>query len=226
MKSVAGKPVPFNPRHVAEPNVTRLSRRIGLRTIPSIGAKGCPSGEQVVNGGFETGDFTGWTKTGNANRWEVGTVGTDFGLVVGACSSPVTPEEGSYMAFFHSISTDPMPPKTITGTLQQLFATPIPVACFTDASFFSIQTNWQGSGCPPEGLVVWQIEILYTDGTSTIVDISGDPPCSWEDHDLKSVLETGKTVKGIKITATIFGWAFPRPYTEVYIDACTLKCFI
>jgi hypothetical protein len=25
----------------------------------------CASGEQIVNGGFETGDFTGWTKTGD-----------------------------------------------------------------------------------------------------------------------------------------------------------------
>jgi len=25
-----------------------------------IGKKPCPSGEQIINGGFETGDFTGW----------------------------------------------------------------------------------------------------------------------------------------------------------------------
>ena len=25
----------------------------------------CPEGEQIVNGGFETGDFTGWIETGN-----------------------------------------------------------------------------------------------------------------------------------------------------------------
>ena len=34
-----------------------------LALIPSE-ALPCPTGEQIVNGGFETGDFTGWTVTG------------------------------------------------------------------------------------------------------------------------------------------------------------------
>jgi len=29
------------------------------------GSPSCPSGEQIINGGFETGDFTGWEETGN-----------------------------------------------------------------------------------------------------------------------------------------------------------------
>lgn len=184
----------------------------------------CPEGEQLTNKAFEDADFTGWTKTGNTNRWGVVTVGSDFDYVIGRCSPNVVPYEGSYMASFHSILGDS---GTVTGTLQQLFATPIPVACFTDSSVFEIRTNWQGAGCPPSGLVVWQIEILYTDDTSTIVDISGDPSCTWAVHDLKAVLEVGKTVKGIKITATIQGWNSDLgiPNVEVYVDAgtCTIS---
>lgn len=58
LKSVAGRQVPFMPQQFP----TRLSRRVGLRTMPSIGGKvPCPSGEQMINGDFETGDSTGWT---------------------------------------------------------------------------------------------------------------------------------------------------------------------
>lgn len=65
MLSVAGRRVPFNPRHMTKLNklnlVTRLSRRVGLKTIPSIGGKKPrPTEEKVTNRGFETGDTTGW----------------------------------------------------------------------------------------------------------------------------------------------------------------------
>lgn len=79
-----------------------MSKRIGLRTIPSIGAKvPCPSGEQFVNGGFETGDFTGWTHTGG---WKI---------------FPYDYHTGLYSAM---TSAD--------GVLEQDFSSPIPVACF------------------------------------------------------------------------------------------------
>mgnify|MGYP001090431807 CR=1 FL=1 len=62
LMSVAGKLIPFQPRILWQPDITRLSRRIGLRTIGSIGGRVlvCPC-DRVD--GFETGakaDF--WTE--------------------------------------------------------------------------------------------------------------------------------------------------------------------
>jgi hypothetical protein len=173
----------------------------------------CPSGEQIVNGGFETGDFTGWTAS---NRWFASS--SEWGDLV-------SPPAGSYMACCHSIEGDPPgASETITGTLEQIFATPIPVACFGLTSVFSIKTNWTALGCPPRIPPTWQVEVEYTDGTSTVVDLSGDPVQTWTTHDLKAVLASGKTVKGIKFTAVIYGWDIGVSYQdmEVYVDECTL----
>ena len=52
LKSVAGRQVPFNPRQFP----TRLSRRVGLRTMSSIGGKA----PFEFYDGFETGDFSKW----------------------------------------------------------------------------------------------------------------------------------------------------------------------
>ena len=196
--------------------------------MPSTGAKKavvCPSEEQFVNGGFETGDFTGWTKTGNANRWEVATQGFDYDYTVGAPPGGyMTPAEGTYLAKFHSIPGDPEL-EFITGTLEQIFAKQIPTSCFTDSSIFQVKTSYTGPGCPNPPLNVWQVEILYTDGTSTVVDMSGDLGNEWTTHDLKAVLEPGKTVKGIKFTVKMYGWvSIGNPAQEAYIDACT--CFV
>lgn len=36
----------------------------------------CPSGEQIINGGFETGDFTGWEATGGSVTDQYARTGT------------------------------------------------------------------------------------------------------------------------------------------------------
>ena len=197
-----------------------MSRRIGLRTIGSIGAKPpvtCPSGEQIVNGGFETGDFTGWTRDPtDPNHWQVLTADARGG------SSP----EGSYLAQFKALATDPPGPivcPRATGTLQQDFANTIPYDCFVVASVFQIRTKWDTDVCHPVNPAVWKVEILYTDDTSTTLDLTGDPQNAWVTHDLKAILEAGKTVKGIKFTATVDRCGGPYiGLTEVTIDACTL----
>lgn len=61
-----------------------LHRRI-LGSGSAGGGLVCPSGEQITNGGFETGDFTGWTKTGDCP---------------GKCQiRSLHPHSGSYEAF-------------------------------------------------------------------------------------------------------------------------------
>jgi hypothetical protein len=174
--------------------VNAMSRRIGLRHMQSISGKPplvCPSGEQITNGGFETGDFTGWT---------VGdplTAGVFPGYIL-------SPYEGAYLAALWAVNS-----------LEQIFSAPIPVSCFKGTSTFQVATAWFDAGCPPIPPPTWQVEIEYTDGSSTVLDLTGDPNATWVLHNLKSILQSGKTVKGVKFTTVTNG--------VVYADACSLN---
>jgi hypothetical protein len=155
----------------------------------SVGAKPCPSGEQIVNGGFETGDLTGWTTDYFEVDWSV-------------------PYEG----FYHAWLPRTYSPTPITGHLEQIFTNAIPVGCFKASSLFQVAVLLHGA-CVP--YYIGQVEVLYTDGTSTIVDLSGLELGVWHVIDLKSVLEPGKVVKGIKFTCT-------QAYDSAWsVDACT-----
>lgn len=150
----------------------------------------CPSGEQIVNGGFETGDFTGWAVSGTFQ------VVTDL------------PYEGTYSA------------RTLrdqSGTISQNLLNVVPVKCFGADSIFQLYWSGEVSVSPP-GASKIQIVIGYTDGTETTIDL--DFPAGEEDPDkpwyykvdLKPYLETGKTVKSI--TVTLIGYAATLPYVD------------
>jgi hypothetical protein len=100
LKSVAGRQVQLNPLQI--PSLPVRSRRVGLRHMQSIGAKRlvCPSGEQIVNGGFENA-WTGWEHGADAEIWDEG-----------------RPETGIYCAGLYKGSW-----------IQQLLAEPILKAC-------------------------------------------------------------------------------------------------
>jgi hypothetical protein len=160
--------------------------------MQSIGGKRlvCPSGEQIVNGGFETGDFTGWTKTGT---FEVVTY---------------LPYEGTYSA---------RTARNESGSISQNLLNPVPVACLGVGSVF--QLYWSGeTQISPPGASKIKIVIGYTDGTDTTINL--DFPAGEEDPDkpwyckvdLKPYLETGKTVKSITVTLT--GYAATLPYVD------------
>ena len=61
----------------------------------SIAAGGAQAAELILNGSFETGDFTDWHLTGNSLF--VGVTGTYAG---------VSPEQGSYQAFFGNVGSN------------------------------------------------------------------------------------------------------------------------
>jgi hypothetical protein len=68
----------------------------------------CPLGEQLTNGGFEEGDFTGWTTTGAPNI------------------ETANSYDGTYYATFER-----------NEAVTQNFTTPIPVKCITIFSFYA-----------------------------------------------------------------------------------------
>ncbi len=136
------------------------------------------------------------------------------------------PAEGNYMARIMPLESDfigDIGCPRITGELQQLFAKPIPFNCFGENAVFEVKTKWNTDYCNPVPPETWMIEILYADGTSTTLDIRGDPQGEWVTHDLKAILEPGKDVKGIKFKATVdrCGGAGIN-WTEALVDGCTL----
>ena len=144
--------------------------------MPSIGAKGlvCPSGEQITNGGFETGDFTGWTyDPSNTGIW-------------GEAHS------GSYAAWIRYDSC-----ASIGYWIKQAFATPIPVECVKSFSLWI--TGW----CSGYNAIA-RVHVNYDDGTETVKDFSVGwyyvvdfIQCS----SLKTVLVAGKKIVSILIEA-------------------------
>lgn len=102
-------------------------------------AVGSAKAELIVNGGFETGDFTGWTQSGNTGTTSVssdpiyvasGTYGVEFGAVGSlgyiTQSIPTTPG-GSYTLDFDLRNDGGTPSQaqvTIDGALQMFLLNP------------------------------------------------------------------------------------------------------
>jgi hypothetical protein len=89
----------------------------------------------VTNGGFETGDFTGWTQGGNTGFTNVS---TQFG--------GVDPEEGNYQAYFGAVGSDATLAQTLSTTASQSY----------DLSFWLYSFD----GTPNDYSVSWNGNIL------------------------------------------------------------------
>ena len=157
----------------------------------------CPIGEQIVNGDFETGDFTGWTGDYDTDP--------DTGFVVSdLLTPPWEPYEGSYCV------------KTFASDkeLNQTFASPIPYDCWDEDSVFQLYIKGDISFSPTyyDGVDIY---ILYDDTSETLVSARVSEYMVWTLINLKSYVEVGKTVVGIRIVSVV-------PMNSVWVDACTL----
>jgi hypothetical protein len=96
------------------------------------------AGNLVVNCGFETGDFTGWTLSGNDVPGQQGVL---YGVEAGQDPDGNFPNSGNDQAFFGDLAAN-------ATTLSQTLAT-IPGGEYTVALFLAQDTP-PGTGPPPD----------------------------------------------------------------------------
>jgi hypothetical protein len=151
--------------------VKRILLSGALRAVVGEVGLVCPSGEQIVNGGFEKGDFTGWVVSGPA----------------------------SVINYFqHSGLYSARAPVNTVVSIEQNLLNNVPSECLKPTSIFLL---WFLGfyGCVAG--TVLRVYIKYTDATQTIVEHTTTPDESgfWIEINLKPYVEAGKTVNSIKI---------------------------
>jgi len=136
----------------------------------------CPIGDQITNGGFETGDLTGWTNDG-------------------ASVSSSYHHSGSYSC--HIGWDDCL---GVSESITQTFSTPIPVYCITELSLYAENT----CGTNPSYSV--DIRATYKDGTHDDIQKTGTQYLgTWTKLDYTSGLNSTKLLSSIKVSVTDCG---------------------
>lgn len=132
----------------------------------------CPTGDQITNGGFETGDLTGWTSN-NAD------------------TSSGHHHSGSYSAYIlwdDCLGT--------SGYLTQSFSPVIPVYCITELSLYAKNT----CGTNPSYAV--NILATYSDATTDNIQKTGTNSSTWTKLNFTAGLTSTKLLSSIKISVT------------------------
>lgn len=178
---------------VADPTAESTTLTVTCGGILTLNMVACPVAgiEQITNGDFETGDFTGW---GGINHTPPPPP-PETGISVqkkGDYWTGIDAYEGTYYCGSNSNGD--------YGSLTQSFSNPIPVACFTESPVFEIHVLG-GYLISPLGGGKVSIDIEYDDATITTVDweASEANADTWQTINLKPYLESGKKVTSITI---------------------------
>lgn len=132
---------------------------------------GCPAGEQIVNGGFESA-FTGWVKTGSLEVVDYDKHGGVYSV-----RNPTGEPE---------------------ATLTQTLATPMLGLCVTDLHLWMMASY---SASPPAGgkikVSIEYTDLTHDEAQKEITSPEAD---TWVLFDLVSYVNAAKTIKAIVIT--------------------------
>jgi hypothetical protein len=115
----------------------------------------------VTNCGFETGNFTGWTLSGNDTPFELGNL---YGVEGVDPLDGISPHSGSYQAYFADLDAN-------ATTLSQTFATVVG-GMYTVSWYLAQDTAPGTSFCGP---VLCSNEFSASFGAATLVNLEAVP---------------------------------------------------
>jgi hypothetical protein len=150
--------------------VKRILLSGALRAV--VGEVGCPSGEQIVNGGFEEG-WTGW----DHNEYAFVTEGDAH--------------SGVYKCWLYWDEIGGEPIEEHFGWVEQILPTPITVDCVQSLKFWA-KSQYGAS------TFVYAI-ITYTDDSVQSIEVLVVGP-NYTECDITANLIQGKTIKKIRFT--------------------------
>lgn len=150
--------------------IVKAQRVIGAQIIEDW-TPICPTGEQIVNGGFESA-FTGWVKTGSLEVVDYDKHGGVYSV-----RNPTGEPE---------------------ATLTQTLATPMPGSCVTDMHLWMMASY---SASPPAGgKIKVSIEYTDDTHDEATKEITSPETDTWVLFDLLSYVNATKTIESIVIT--------------------------
>jgi hypothetical protein len=195
-------------------------------TLLSHGAQKVSAAELVTNGGFETGNFTGWTTANGVNPWRNWAAnGANAG---GGYTPPVatTPQQGSFDAW-NGVAQNTGGAFTMTQDVA-LPANQIPTLTWKDRYQMNL-TEFCGPGSQSPsitcGTATYSVQILNTSNVvlQTLYSVttpgSANTDTGWVTHSAGLNSFVGQTIRLRFIDSVTSSWAGPG---QVEIDAVSL----
>jgi hypothetical protein len=156
--------------------VSRLSRALAAGTVLVCCATASAHADIITNGGFETGDFTGWTGT-----FQVGNT-----VVVGPASfHGYTPHTGQHFVAFGDLG-DSTFSQSVTETAGQDYILTYFLASKGD-TLTSFSASWDGATLQGSQVTDPNSGLAYVEYSFTVTG-TGTDTLTFHEHDLPSFL--------------------------------------